>query len=199
MKAYPSVKTEGFFGERGMYFLNHIIGFRSKNNNKMTLATLYYISGMVLSSGFEDKWFVFCAFVILFPVIVFELKDIFVRENTKPIIKISVCLIVMSFLVYIYPAREKVTNETVVQQEEIIAVETENSDIEKNAEEICEVETEAEEINLQEEKSEETVYKGKTGNKYHKIDCGTLKGKGTPISHDEAIKEGREACKICKP
>lgn len=44
-----------------------------------------------------------------------------------------------------------------------------------------------------------TVYIGKTGTKYHKQDCGSLKGKGTAISFDEAIAQGRTPCKICKP
>ena len=43
----------------------------------------------------------------------------------------------------------------------------------------------------------ETVYIGKTGNKYHKKNCSTLKGKGIPISLDEAIAQGREPCKRC--
>lgn len=45
----------------------------------------------------------------------------------------------------------------------------------------------------------ETVYIGKTGTKYHRQDCGTLKGNGTAITLDEALAEGRTACKICKP
>lgn len=45
----------------------------------------------------------------------------------------------------------------------------------------------------------ETVYIGKTGTKYHRQDCGTLKGNGTAITLDKAIAKGRTACKICKP
>lgn len=45
----------------------------------------------------------------------------------------------------------------------------------------------------------ETVYIGKTGTKYHRQDCGTLKGNGTAITLDEAIAQGRTSCKICKP
>ena len=41
------------------------------------------------------------------------------------------------------------------------------------------------------------VYKGKTGTKYHKKNCKTLKGGGYPISYEEAIKEGRTAGKVC--
>lgn len=42
-----------------------------------------------------------------------------------------------------------------------------------------------------------TVYVGKTGTKYHRQSCHTLKGKGTGITIDEALAQGRQACKIC--
>ena len=45
----------------------------------------------------------------------------------------------------------------------------------------------------------DTVYIGKTGTKYHRQGCRTLKGNGSPISLSEAKAQGREACKICKP
>lgn len=44
-----------------------------------------------------------------------------------------------------------------------------------------------------------TVYRGKTGTKYHVASCSTLKGKGIPIRLSEAKKQGREPCKVCKP
>jgi len=44
-----------------------------------------------------------------------------------------------------------------------------------------------------------TVYIGKTGTKYHKASCSTLKGKGTAISLSKAKSQGRSACKVCKP
>lgn len=37
----------------------------------------------------------------------------------------------------------------------------------------------------------------RTGNKNHRQDCWTLKGKGHPISLDEAKRQGRTACKVC--
>ena len=43
----------------------------------------------------------------------------------------------------------------------------------------------------------QTVYKSKTGSKYHsKPNCGSMKN-GTPIDKDEAIKQGLEPCKNC--
>lgn len=44
----------------------------------------------------------------------------------------------------------------------------------------------------------ETVYIGKTGNKYHRKSCQTLKGGGRAISLSEAQKN-RTPCRICKP
>lgn len=43
------------------------------------------------------------------------------------------------------------------------------------------------------------VYIGQTGNKYHRESCSTLKGHGIRITYDEAISQGRGACKRCKP
>lgn len=43
------------------------------------------------------------------------------------------------------------------------------------------------------------VYIGKTGNKYHRANCSTLKGKGTPISLSDAIAKNKTPCKKCKP
>lgn len=42
------------------------------------------------------------------------------------------------------------------------------------------------------------VYRGETGTKYHYQDCPTLKGKGSPITYDEALEQGREPCKVCR-
>lgn len=48
------------------------------------------------------------------------------------------------------------------------------------------------------EKSE-TVYVGKTGSKYHRKDCSTLRGKGTPMNRQDAIQAGKQPCKRCNP
>lgn len=49
------------------------------------------------------------------------------------------------------------------------------------------------------EKGGDTVYISKSGSKYHKQSCSTLKGNGTPISLNEAIAKGKQPCKKCKP
>lgn len=45
--------------------------------------------------------------------------------------------------------------------------------------------------------SSDTVYIGKTGNKYHKSNCPTLNGNGRKISLEKALGEGRKPCSIC--
>lgn len=42
-----------------------------------------------------------------------------------------------------------------------------------------------------------TVYVGETGSKYHYQGCRTLKNGGRAISLEEALAEGRTACKVC--
>lgn len=41
------------------------------------------------------------------------------------------------------------------------------------------------------------VWVGDTGNKYHYQDCRTLRGKGHQITVQQALAEGRQACKVC--
>ena len=40
---------------------------------------------------------------------------------------------------------------------------------------------------------------GDTGDKYHRQNCRTLKGNGHQITMQQALAEGRQACKVCKP
>lgn len=49
------------------------------------------------------------------------------------------------------------------------------------------------------DETSETVWVGNTGTKYHRQSCRTLKGKGHKITLKEALAEGREPCKVCKP
>ena len=47
--------------------------------------------------------------------------------------------------------------------------------------------------------TEKIVYIAKTGKKYHLENCRTLRGEKEAIDLNEAIKNGYESCKICKP
>ncbi len=41
------------------------------------------------------------------------------------------------------------------------------------------------------------VWVGKTGTKYHRQSCPTLKGKGIQITYEQAISQNRQPCKVC--
>ena len=56
---------------------------------------------------------------------------------------------------------------------------------------------ETDQISVSDKDKNRTVYVGKSGSKYHSATCHTLKGKGTAISLEEAVSQGKEACKIC--
>ena len=47
--------------------------------------------------------------------------------------------------------------------------------------------------------AEKIVYIAKTGKKYHLENCRTLRGEKEAIDLNEAIKNGYETCKVCKP
>ena len=47
--------------------------------------------------------------------------------------------------------------------------------------------------------AEKIVYIAKTGKKYHLENCRTLRGEKEAIDLNEVIKNGYEACKVCKP
>jgi len=48
--------------------------------------------------------------------------------------------------------------------------------------------------------AKDVVYITKTGKKFHRSNCRTLKkSKRIEISRQEAIKKGYKACKVCKP
>ena len=47
--------------------------------------------------------------------------------------------------------------------------------------------------------TEKIVYIAKTGKKYHLENCRTLRGEKEAIDLNEAIKNGYETCKVCKP
>jgi len=47
--------------------------------------------------------------------------------------------------------------------------------------------------------STQTVYITKSGTKYHRSGCTYLKSSKIPISLEDAIKRGYDACSVCKP
>ena len=47
--------------------------------------------------------------------------------------------------------------------------------------------------------SSATVYITKTGSKYHRAGCVSLRRSSIEIDRDQAIARGYDACKICRP
>lgn len=49
------------------------------------------------------------------------------------------------------------------------------------------------------EDQERVVYVGKTGERFHRASCRTLRNAGSPVSIAEARRRGLTACGVCKP
>lgn len=47
--------------------------------------------------------------------------------------------------------------------------------------------------------SEVTVYVTPKGKKYHRENCRTIRDQKRALTLSEAVKEGYDACKVCKP
>lgn len=84
-----------------------------------------------------------------------------------------------------------------LEQEKLEQERLEQERIEQERLEQERLERERIEREKQAEADSKTVYIGKTGTKYHRADCQTLKGKGRPISLKEAKAQGRTACGVC--
>lgn len=54
-------------------------------------------------------------------------------------------------------------------------------------------------IEIHNDTTEESVWIGETGTKYHRSNCRTLRGNKYQITLQEAINQGREPCKVCNP
>ena len=48
-------------------------------------------------------------------------------------------------------------------------------------------------------KPNEVVYITRTGKKFHRAGCGSLRSSSFPMSRSEAIAKGYKPCQICKP
>ena len=79
-------------------------------------------------------------------------------------------------------------------------IKTTNESKENKANENSEIKNANETINENKiNDAEKIVYIAKTGKKYHLENCRTLRGEKEAIDLNEAIKNGYEACKVCKP
>jgi Bacterial Ig-like domain (group 2). len=88
-------------------------------------------------------------------------------------------------------AQQKVAVQTKESTQEVIAKSSKDNSQEATTKPSASVSTE--------DTKSQIVYIGKTGTKYHKKTCPTLKGKGTAISLSKALAKGRTPCSICNP
>ena len=92
-----------------------------------------------------------------------------------------------------YEEGKKILSE-IYQSPKDTASDTEISDlVENNDDALIEKENDDDNLSI----TEDTVYVTKSGSKYHKQDCHTLKGNGSPISVTDAESNGKTPCKIC--
>lgn len=93
----------------------------------------------------------------------------------------------------------KSENTNLKQEKENL--ETENQKLKVNSsmsqQTILNTATEKETTTPSSEDTSEIVWVGESGNKYHTQNCRTLKGAGHQITLQQALSEGRQACKVC--
>lgn len=203
--------------------LNYIVGFRSRNKTNMLISTIYYILSLIFSFFMDELWFFTLICLDSIPFIVFAIIDVIKSKKLKYLINIPICFALILVATATVPSDENKNNENIKTFVASTSAPTEISTLEPTPEpttistpepittpmsepipepipeltpEPTIESTPIQEQNIDEESSV-TVYVGKSGNKYHKKSCHTLKGGGIPISLEDAIVQGREACKIC--
>ena len=87
--------------------------------------------------------------------------------------------------------KNEVKTETKINETKTNEIKTTNESKENKANENSEIKNANE--------TEKIVYTVKTGKKYHLENCRTLRGEKEAVDLNEAIKNGYEVCKICKP
>ena len=93
--------------------------------------------------------------------------------------------------------RNEVKTETKINETKTNEIKSTN---ENKANENLEIKNANETINENKiNETEKIVYIAKTGKKYHLENCRTLRGEKEAIDLNEAIKNGYEVCKVCKP
>ena len=96
--------------------------------------------------------------------------------------------------------KNEVKTETKINETKTNEIKTTNENKENKANENSEIKNSSETIGENKiNETEKVVYIAKTGKKYHLENCRTLRGEKEAIDLNEAIKNGYEDCKICKP
>ncbi len=94
----------------------------------------------------------------------------------------------------------EVKTEDKISEVKTNEIKTTNESEENKANENSEIKNSSETIGENKiNDTEKIVYIAKTGKKYHLENCRTLRGEKEAVDLNEAIKNGYEACKICKP
>ena len=96
--------------------------------------------------------------------------------------------------------KNEVKTETKINETKTNEIKATNESKENKANENSEIKNANETISENKiNETEKIVYIAKTGKKYHLENCRTLRGEKEAIDLNEAIKNGYEACKVCKP
>ena len=94
----------------------------------------------------------------------------------------------------------EIKTETKINETKTNEIKTTNESEENKANENSEIKNANETVSENKiNETEKIVYIAKTGKKYHLENCRTLRGEKEAIDLNEAIKNGYEACKVCKP
>ena len=96
--------------------------------------------------------------------------------------------------------KNEVKTETKINETKTNEIKATNESKENKANENLEIKNANETISKNKiNETEKIVYIAKTGKKYHLENCRTLRGEKEAIDLNEAIKNGYETCKVCKP
>ena len=96
--------------------------------------------------------------------------------------------------------KDEIKTETKINETKTNEIKATNESEENKANENLEIKNTNETINENKiNETEKIVYIAKTGKKYHLENCRTLRGEKEAINLNEAIKNGYEVCKVCKP
>ena len=96
--------------------------------------------------------------------------------------------------------KNEVKTETKINESKTNEIKATNESKENKANENLEIKNANETVSENKiNETEKIVYIAKTGKKYHLENCRTLRGEKEAIDLNEAIKNGYEACKVCKP
>ena len=96
--------------------------------------------------------------------------------------------------------KDEIKTETKINETKTNEIKATNESKKNKSNENLEIKNSNETVNENKiNETEKIVYIAKTGKKYHLENCRTLRGDKEAVDLNEAIKNGYEACKICKP